>query len=336
MTRLRCTLLLGTLAAAAVASGCGGQAALVRQADATCEALSVSSDDRAPATLRRSAAVQQTLFFAARQETPATDPVGDPATAEPAAAAPTAPIMPGAEGGEFPAIQDRSMASVLVDDLKAMPRRVLVRGMKHTYAKPENLLILGTAFGVDRIVRHNWDGEVRDELRYNDTSLAETGDFGSVIGNPALHFGVAGAWYLTSLRQRDQEQYAKSRTLLQALMVNGLSTVALKLAMDDESPNDERWGWPSGHASSSVCLASVMHAYYGWKVGAPLYLLAGYSAATRLEDREHDLSDLIFGASLGFVVGHSVVNGELPQVAGFHVLPYGGRNAGGLMFMKSW
>jgi hypothetical protein len=85
-----------------------------------------------------------------------------------------------------------------------------------------------------------------------------------------------------------------------------------------------------------MCFAAVMHEYYGWQAGVPLYMLAGYSAATRLEDREHDLSDVIFGAALGLVVGHSVVQGELPQVAGFHLLPYGGRDAGGLMLVKQW
>ena len=252
------------------------------------------------------------------------------------AAADASAAPPAGKASEpFAAIRGRSMKDVLVDDLKSIPQG-LGRGFKHTYAKPENLIILGTAFGADRIVRHNWDGEIRDELRDNDTSLAETDDFGTIIGNPALHFGVAGAWYLTSLHKEDQANYEKSRTMIQALMVNGLSTMLLKWSMDDETPNDEEWGWPSGHTSSSMCFAAVMHEYYGWKAGVPLYLVAGYSAATRLEDREHDLSDVIFGAALGLVVGHSVVQGELPNVAGFHLLPYGGRDAGGLMLVKQW
>ena len=35
-------------------------------------------------------------------------------------------------------------------------------------------------------------------------------------------------------------------------------------------------------------------------------------------------------------VADSAIAPELPQVAGFHVLPYGGPDAGGLMFVKSW
>jgi len=324
------------LAPLLASAGCGSDAVLHRRAEVACEAVTAAATSRQGRTAEPSDAragvtgdapshlvPTQTLLLAPRAEAadaPADASAGAPAD-EPHAA--------------MPAIRGRSTKDVLVEDLKSIPSGI-GRGLKHTWAKPENLIILGTAFGADRIVRHNWDGEIRDELRYDDTSLAETDDFGTIIGNPALHFGVAGAWYLTSLHKQDQGHYEKSRTMIQALMVNGLSTMLLKVSMDDETPNDEEWGWPSGHTSSSMCFAAVMHEYYGWKAGAPLYLLAGYSAATRLEDREHDLSDLVFGAALGFVVGHSVVQGELPNVAGFHMLPYGGRDAGGLMFVKQW
>jgi hypothetical protein len=323
------------LTAALAAAGCGGEAVLHRRAELACEAVaaaaaSAPTEARTARTAPAPADVDQTLLFAPRQEAAQGDAAGEAADAHA-----TPPDEPAPAPEPFAAIKGRPIKDVIFEDLRAIPRRVQ-RGLKHTYAKPENLIILGTAFGADRIVRHNWDGEIRDELRYNDTSLAETGDFGTIIGNPALHFGVAGAWYITSLYQEDQGHYEKSRTMIQALMVNGLSTMLLKVSMDDETPNDEEYGWPSGHTSSSMCFAAVMHEYYGWQAGVPLYMLAGYSAATRLEDREHDLSDVIFGAALGLVVGHSVVQGELPQVAGFHLLPYGGRDAGGLMLVKQW
>jgi len=303
-------------------AGCGEGGALRRQAKATCRHLAAAS--RAPALL--SDRPESIVYFAPR-EVPAADA---PADATPEAAAPSEPSV-GPQG----LIRGLSFGEVLKSDLREAPRQIW-SGSKHAFAKPENLLILGVAFGADRIVRHNLDGRIRDELRYDDTSLAETEDFGSIIGNPALHFGIAGAWYLGAVHQRDDKHHAVSKVMIEALAVNGLATGLLKVSMGDESPNDERYGWPSGHTSSSVCFAAVMHEYYGWKAGLPLYLLAGYSAASRLEDREHDLSDVVFGAALGWVVGHSVTKGELPQVAGFHVLPYGGPDAGGLMLVKQW
>ena len=335
MTQPRSLVYVG-LMLVMVSAGCGGEAALHRQAEVACEAVSAAAaapDGRDAEAASSRPDFGQTLFFAPRDAAVGGVALDEPTDAERPPESETAAEREPAE--PFASLKGRSMGAVVGKDILAIPRRVR-RGLKNTYTKPENLIILGTAFGADRIVRHNLDGDVRDDLRYDDTSLAETGDFGSVIGNPALHFGIAGAWYLTSVRQQDQENYARSRTLFQALLVNGLSTMLMKVSMDDESPNDEPWGWPSGHMSSSMCFASVMHEYYGWKVGVPLYLLAGYSAATRLEDREHDLSDLVFGAALGLVVGHSVVQGELPQVAGFYLLPYGGRDAGGLMLVKRW
>ena len=260
-----CWLVTVGLALLLVSAGCGGESALHRQAEVACEAVSAAvttSSDAPPAGAGSSHLdMGQTLFFAPRAAAGEGDADGEPADRPPAAEAETAPAPQPAE--PFAAITGRPVKEVIFEDIRSIPRGVQ-RGLKHTYTKPENLIILGTAFGADRIVRHNWDGEIRDELRYNDTSLAETGDFGSVIGNPALHFGAAGAWYITSLCKQDQEGYEKSRTMFQALLVNGLSTMLLKVSMDDESPNDEDWGWPSGHMSSSMCFASVMHEYYGW------------------------------------------------------------------------
>ncbi len=229
----------------------------------------------------------------------------------------------------------RSFARTAWEDLKASPA-ALWDGTKKSFGDPVNLAGLGLAFGVDRIVRHNVDERVRDHLRDNDTSLAETDDFGTIIGNPALHFGIAGAWYAVAVDRGDPAGRAKSKVMIEALAINGMSTMLLKVSMGDKTPNGERWGWPSGHTSSSVCFASVMHEFYGLGAALPLYALAGYSAATRAEDREHDVSDLVFGAALGWVVGHSVAKGGPPEVAGFQVVPYASRDAGGVLFVKQF
>jgi len=337
--RIARILAVGSVAAALLGGvGCSRDAALWRQAEATHAHLATSAaiaerglvekSPSAPAPADASG-LRPRLYFALRE-----DPAGAEAEVLPGApdeAAPDAATQPAARE----TLEGRSFGEVMREDLRALPGSVR-SGFVHTYGKPENLIILGTAFGVDRIVRHNWDEDVRHYFEDNDSSLAETDDFGSIIGNPGLHFLVAGTWYLSAVHERDVRQHALSKTMIEALLVTNLSTLGLKIGMDDRAPNGEKYGWPSGHTSSSVCFAAVMQEYYGWKAGVPLYLLAGYTAASRLEDREHDLSDLVFGAALGWVVGHSVVKGELPQVAGFYVLPYGGRDVGGLMLFKRY
>jgi len=328
--RLLVAWALGAILLASV--GCGRDTALVRQAEVTHARLlaSAAETEARPSADRSSAGARTlagggsgpTLFFAPREEE-AGAPLGGEGKA-PEAATPA-----------FEPIEGKTFGEILKADIREGPASV-GRGFVHTFGKPENLLILGAAFGVDRIVRHNWDEDVRHYFEDNDSSLAETDDFGTIIGNPGLHFLIGGTWYLAAVQQRDARHHELSKVLLEALIVTNTSTMAFKLAMDDRSPNGEKWGWPSGHVSSSVCFAAVIHEYYGWKAGVPLYLLAGYSAATRLEDREHDLSDLVFGAALGYVVGHSVVQGELPRIGGFYVLPYADRGAGGVMFVKRY
>ena len=352
----------GLAAAAAVGlAGCSGAGALNRQAEQTYQrvAAAAPADARADApraAVGRAAAgpgeavPRQVLFFAPRMEPSPLDPVpplaaadakspAQPAEPQPAGAAAASPAAAekATKAPEFPPLPGETFGQVVKSDLLAVPRKIW-SGTKDTFGNVENLAVLSVAFGADRVVRHNLDGDVRRELllRGDHSSLHETGDFGSVAGNPFLHFGIAAAWYGISVDRRDVKNYSFSKTMIEALVVNDLWTMLFKAGMGDHSPNGEWGGWPSGHMSSSVAFASVVHEYYGWGPAIPLYLLSGYVGATRLQDREHDLSDLVFGAALGWCVGHSVVKGELPQIGGFTALPYGGNGVGGLMFVKQW
>jgi hypothetical protein len=346
-----------------------------RNAERKTEPAAVSSAIRVPSSEfeGREAVPRQVLFFAPRMEPSPLDPVPPLAAADPSSAAAALPLRrvdaksparqgdavaspsqpaepqpagaaassPAAEKAtkapEFPPLPGETFGQVVKSDLLAAPKKIW-SGTKDTFGNVENLAVLSVAFGADRVVRHNLDGDVRREflLRGDHSSLHETGDFGSVAGNPFLHFGIAAAWYGISVDRRDVKNYSFSKTMIEALVVNDLWTMLFKVGMEDRSPNGEWGGWPSGHMSSSVAFASVVHEYYGWGPAIPLYLLSGYIGATRLQDREHDLSDLVFGAALGWCVGHSVVKGELPQIGGFTALPYGGNGVGGLMFVKQW
>ena len=120
-----------------------------------------------------------------------------------------------------------------------------------------------------------------------------------------------------------------AKTLFNALVINDLTTVTLKLAACTDSPNDERFAWPSGHTSSSVCLAAVFDHAYGHWVGLPLYALAGFVAFERMDDSEHHFSDVLFGAVLGYVIGNSVASGHDLKVFGGRILPYVDPQSGG-------
>lgn len=347
----RVTSLAWILAAALItaAAGCSSTQATSRQADLTYQRLTVASADSPVAPGRtlpdaRVAATGRTpvLFFAPRAEpAPLDAPPVRVAAAQPGGAAETsgvaepAPGEEAAKAGEFPPIPQGSFWQVVKADVRAAPEK-LWDGTKLSFGNPTNLGILAVAFGADRIVRHNLDERIREQRERHHFPALQTGDFGTVIGNPGLHFGGALAWYAVSVQTGNAKDYALAKALIEALAINDITTGFLQVSVHERAPNDQYFGWPSGHTSSSFAVASVLHQYYGWQVGVPLYLLAGYSAASRIEDREHNVSDLVFGAALGLVIGHSVIKGELPQIGGFTVLPYGGAGTSGVMLMKQF
>jgi len=112
---------------------------------------------------------------------------------------------------------------------------------------------------------------------------------------------------------------AMSYDLLDAFLVNGAYTSVLKVAVGRERPNgqDER-SFPSGHASNAFALAAVVERHYGWKAGIPAYALAAAVGASRLQRNKHYLSDVLAGATLGYIVGRTVVrvNGRPLEKAG--------------------
>jgi hypothetical protein len=59
-------------------------------------------------------------------------------------------------------------------------------------------------------------------------------------------------------------------------------------------------------------MATVANSHFGPKVGIPSFLAASLIGASRIQSNKHNLSDVIAGATLGYIVGRTVVreNGE--------------------------
>ena len=76
-------------------------------------------------------------------------------------------------------------------------------------------------------------------------------------------------------------------------------------------------------SSSSFTVASVLDEFYGPEVGVPAYILASLVGYRMTVEGDHWASDVVFGATLGWVVGHTVAGKHKEiEVAGFKVLPY--------------
>ena len=213
-------------------------------------------------------------------------------------------------------------SEILKRDVKNLPSS-LWKDTKRVYLDKTNLAILLVAGGASLAVRY---GGVDDKWEHHfhraRTLNPEWGDLGGALGNPGIHLGLAALGYYCGIKGGDTKMYRVSKTLFNALIINDVSTVLLKTAACTDSPNDEHYAWPSGHMSSTVCLAAVLDKYYGHKVGIPLYLMSGFVGLERMDDREHFFSDIVFGAALGYVIGKTVADGHSPEVLGGKIVPY--------------
>lgn len=83
-------------------------------------------------------------------------------------------------------------------------------------------------------------------------------------------------------------------------LVNVITTEALKLVIQKERPNGfDNKSFPSGHTSITFQSAAFVQKRYGWKYGAPVYLLAAYTGYSRVKSKNHFFVDVLAGAALG-------------------------------------
>jgi len=167
-----------------------------------------------------------------------------------------------------------------------------------------------------------------------------TSDWGSAFetGAGPVWSSLFVAGMFTAGRLSDGPRFrAMTYDMLDAAIVNFAYTEVIKVAVGRERPNGEdNQSFPSGHTSNAFALAAVAERHYGWKLGVPAYLLAGVVGASRIQQDKHYLSDVVAGATLGYIVGRTIVRvnsrplEEGPRVSSFHVSPILGRRTRGV------
>jgi len=208
-------------------------------------------------------------------------------------------------------------------DFGELPDRILSESA-HTFLRRDNMTLLLLA-GAASVVMHNTnaDDNIQDTVHHNPTFRGFWDEAFNIAGSPASHFPATGLWYAVAAQRQDEFNKQRAWTMMTALSVNGLVTIGLKAIRDNDCPNREGWAWPSGHTSSSFTVASVLDEFYGRRVGIPAYILAGLVGYRMVDTRDHWASDVVFGATLGCIVGHSVAGRHKdPELAGFKILPY--------------
>jgi hypothetical protein len=120
-------------------------------------------------------------------------------------------------------------------------------------------------------------------------SLVESiGDYSQVIV-PAYSFGMA-------MSEKDYEgvqQFGCSFMSMQATITG------LKLAVNKSRPDgSDNNSFPSGHTASAFSGAMFIHKRYGIEKAIVPYLLAGFTAFSRIEAKKHYFLDVLSGAGV--------------------------------------
>ncbi len=88
---------------------------------------------------------------------------------------------------------------------------------------------------------------------------------------------------------------------LKSYAITITSVYSLKRLINKPRPNGGQFAFPSGHTASAFSGAAFLQRRYGWKIGLPAYLLAGFTGYTRIKARKHDIYDVLAGAGIGII-----------------------------------
>ena len=205
-------------------------------------------------------------------------------------------------------------------DFAAMPT------MKSTYA------VLGGA-GLLAFAVHNQDPDVNAHFQGSNTKWFSAGKY---LGQSYTIGGAAFATYLIGRVRKNDKASHIGIDELRALLESELIVQGLKYTVRRDRPDGTGYSFPSGHATDSFAAATVLARHFGAKAAIPTYTLASYVAISRLHENRHYLSDVIFGAGLGYAVGHTVTRHGKGNFTEFAMYPMAVPGGAGIGVARTW
>jgi len=191
--------------------------------------------------------------------------------------------------------------------------------------------VLGTGVSVELDDNlHDYFRNV-DDLGQERRRFPALGDVGEVLANRWFLLAGTGSLILAAHSTSNERFQDMTYAWTQGYVLNNLLTEALKQGVRRERPNGHNSrSFSSGHASNAFTFATIINHYYGSKAGIPAYGVAGLVAVSRMEKNVHYLSDVVMGATLGFIVGRTVVRGrdKRGRVSWIPIVSPGGEGVG--------
>ena len=166
--------------------------------------------------------------------------------------------------------------------------RLIGNDFKNLVTTKENLVILGVGLGAAWGASH-FDEDVaasgfNSELG-GSVALDHVFESGEIAGAGHTQLAIAIATFGVGKLSASNGVAELGRDLLRAQTVAGSVTFVMKVAVGRERPDgSSNRSFPSGHTSASFATASVLERRYGWRVGVPAYVFAGYVAGSRLNE----------------------------------------------------
>jgi len=159
-----------------------------------------------------------------------------------------------------------------------------------------------------------FDHEVSDEL--SDPSSGGVMHAATVLGSGYVQAGAAVATYAVGRLTHHKATAHIGADLVRSQILAGVVTHGLKITVRRDRPqasddSTATFSFPSAHSSATWTSATVLWRHLGWKVGIPAAAVATLVSASRVEQRQHFMSDVAFGAAIGVASGRTVTMGHV-------------------------
>ncbi len=201
--------------------------------------------------------------------------------------------------------QDAEPASSRLPTLKDIPAD-LARNSRALFSE-DNLVPLLVGAGLTAAT-HPADRTTQRYFAGGDRFGVLEHRLGHQLGRGPILIGAVGGFLIAGQMIGDSQFRRFTYDMAQATALNGLLTSGMKYAVGRTRPDgSNRLSFPSGHSSSMFAVATVIDHHYGLPGTIAGYAVASFVAASRLDRSKHYLSDVIAGATVGYIVGRTVV-----------------------------
>lgn len=171
---------------------------------------------------------------------------------------------------------------------------------------PQTVLLLGAGGAATIAAFTLADSTVKKFYAGNDRMKGWEWGGNNILGSGVFGLTIGIGTFATGLLFHRDHEIDAGEAHLEGLLANLLYTSALKYTIRRSRPDSSnRQSFPSGHTSTIFTSAANLMDMYGPWVGVPTIALGVYTAVGRLASNAHHLSDVIFGGTLGYIVGHA-------------------------------